>query len=90
MYEWVNEGMDELMDEAEKSSGTLRQKLLQIKINMEIKIQIQKRAGGFLRNPQGSWGPRYHPHHFLVSNIREGHHYGPFLLVVLEENDRSF
>ena len=56
MYEWVNERMDELMDEAEKSSGTLRQKLLQIKINMEIKIQIQKRAGGFLRNPQGSWG----------------------------------
>ena len=88
MYEWVNEGMDEEMDEAEKSSGTLRQKLLQIKINMEIKIQIQKRAGGFLRNPQGPWGPGYHPHH--LSNIREGHHYGPFLLVVLEENDRSF
>jgi len=28
------------MDEAEKSSGTLRQKLLQIKIKMKIKIQI--------------------------------------------------
>jgi len=79
------------MDEAEKSSGTLRQKLLQIKIKIKIQKTLFKKGQadffGILKVPGGRGIILII---FLVLNIREGYHYGPFLLVVLEENDRSF